>query len=205
MTNTLQTILTRRSIRAYTPQKISKTVLKQILSCGLAAPSSKNSQPWKFYILNEKKKIQTFAKLLIKSKNLEAEPCDPKTGKIRVGFKSTIKASGEILTRTPLVILVENTCPFSHRRSVVLKSKYKNGICGHDSEMLSIGAAIENICLAAHALDLSSVIIADAVAEEEKIKKIYKMRGDFVAAIALGYPTYQVPPKPLDWTKVKYF
>lgn len=202
--NAIDAMLTRRSIRDYLDKKVPKDVLDKIIECGLQAPSSKNSQPWKLYVIENQKLIQKLGEILVTSTNFDAEPCDPITGKIREGFGTSIIASGEIIKKAPVIIVVENTCPFSSGREAVRKSPHKNGIKGHDSEFLSIGAAIENISLAAHALGLATVIIADVVAEEEKIKEILEIQGDLVAALPIGYPAYRPGQRPVKEGLVKY-
>ncbi len=42
---------TRRSIRAYTPQPITKETLREIVAAGRHAPSGSNIQPWRAYVL----------------------------------------------------------------------------------------------------------------------------------------------------------
>ncbi len=60
---TLQAILTRRSIRNFTEEVISDEQLHQILRAAMYAPSANNRQPWHFVIIDERKqldKIPTF-------------------------------------------------------------------------------------------------------------------------------------------------
>ena len=46
----------RRSARLFTNDEVSEKQLEKILLSGSLAPSAKNRQPWKFYILNNKQK-----------------------------------------------------------------------------------------------------------------------------------------------------
>lgn len=46
----------RRSARLFTNDEVSEKQLKKILFSGSLAPSARNRQPWKFYILNDKQK-----------------------------------------------------------------------------------------------------------------------------------------------------
>ena len=46
----------RRSARLFTNDEVSEKQLQSILYSGGLAPSAKNRQPWKFYILNDKQK-----------------------------------------------------------------------------------------------------------------------------------------------------
>ena len=50
MTNT---ILERRSIRAYKDKKIPKPMLEQVLEYGFAAPSARNMQPWHVSVVED--------------------------------------------------------------------------------------------------------------------------------------------------------
>ncbi|MDR0469305.1 MAG: nitroreductase family protein [Peptococcaceae bacterium] len=45
----------RRSVRAYTPTKVSEEDLKMILESARWAPSGENAQPWKFIVVKEEK------------------------------------------------------------------------------------------------------------------------------------------------------
>lgn len=54
----LKAVLTRRSIRAYTDERVSDAVTENLLRAGMYAPSAMNSQPWEFLVIRgaEKKK-----------------------------------------------------------------------------------------------------------------------------------------------------
>lgn len=49
-------INTRHSARLFTDDEVSKEEIEKILSSGALAPSAKNRQPWKFYILTKEQK-----------------------------------------------------------------------------------------------------------------------------------------------------
>ena len=53
----LNGILTRRSIRKYTDEVISREKAEELISYGMYAPSACNCQPWHFVLLNDKEKI----------------------------------------------------------------------------------------------------------------------------------------------------
>jgi nitroreductase len=52
---TIEAILTRRSVRHYTDQPVSKETIETLLKCGMYAPSASNKQPWHFVVINDKK------------------------------------------------------------------------------------------------------------------------------------------------------
>lgn len=51
-----QVIKSRRSARLFTNDEVSEEQLEQILYSASLAPSARNRQPWKFYILSDKQK-----------------------------------------------------------------------------------------------------------------------------------------------------
>jgi nitroreductase len=51
--DTLQAILSRRSIRKYTAQALSAKTVQTLLEAAMAAPSANNTQPWHFVVVTE--------------------------------------------------------------------------------------------------------------------------------------------------------
>lgn len=60
MENILDTIFKRRSVRAYTEQKVSRETLIQLLQAAMAAPSAKNSRPWEFVVITKEETMAQF-------------------------------------------------------------------------------------------------------------------------------------------------
>ena len=52
---TLDAIKTRRSIRKFKPQLISRETIKKLLEAAMFAPSAGNEQPWQFVVLDDRK------------------------------------------------------------------------------------------------------------------------------------------------------
>lgn len=50
----LEAILKRRSIRKFTNDLVNPKILEKLLKAAMAAPSARNSQPWKFYLITNK-------------------------------------------------------------------------------------------------------------------------------------------------------
>jgi nitroreductase len=57
MNETIQTLLTRRSIRKYKPEQFPDEVMQQILEAGLNAPSAMGRQPWHLVVVRGHDKI----------------------------------------------------------------------------------------------------------------------------------------------------
>jgi len=68
--DTMQALLSRRSIRQYTDEPISESMREQLLRAAMQAPSANNEQPWHFIIVDERtlldklSEIHPYAKML---------------------------------------------------------------------------------------------------------------------------------------------
>ncbi len=64
-------ILTRRSIRKYTNQTIPDEIIKELIKAGISAPSAGNQQPWQFIILDDRKVLDEISQVLPNGKLLK--------------------------------------------------------------------------------------------------------------------------------------
>ena len=54
----MNSIFHRISVRKYEDKPVEKEKIMQILKAGMQAPSACNQQPWEFYVVTDKEKIQ---------------------------------------------------------------------------------------------------------------------------------------------------
>ena len=64
----------RRSVRAYLHKPVPKEVLTRILTIATRAPSTKNTQPWHFYVVTEEPLEQLRRANVDRFRNFEAPP-----------------------------------------------------------------------------------------------------------------------------------
>ncbi len=64
MNETIQNILTRRSIRAFTDQPVPKEDLELMVQAALHAPSGMGRQTWQFTVVTNREKIQKLAEAI---------------------------------------------------------------------------------------------------------------------------------------------
>ena len=57
----LDLILKRRSVRQYLKKEVEETVLKDILSAGLLAPTGMNKKPCRFYVIKKKEILEALS------------------------------------------------------------------------------------------------------------------------------------------------
>lgn len=64
MNETVQAILSRRSVREFTDKPVPKTLLDVILQAGIYAPSGHNMQTWQFTVMREPGQIQKLKEVM---------------------------------------------------------------------------------------------------------------------------------------------
>ena len=160
----------RRSVRKYKDLPLDKKVINEILKAGRLAPSAKNRQPWNFMIVKDK------------IKNEIADIMLDKETKIYYNAKnSSVKSTANIMKQAPILILV-------------FKPKCDNWIIG---DLLSIGSAIEHICLRATDLGLCSLWIRDIVYTQKEIANLVNKNDmELISAISIGYPDENPKQRP---------
>jgi len=57
----IDTILSRRSVRKYTNEAVSKAHINTVLNAGRWAPSGLNNQPWRYIVVQNRETIQRIA------------------------------------------------------------------------------------------------------------------------------------------------
>ena len=63
----LKSIYERRAVRKYSEKPVSMELIDKLLRAGTMAPSALNLQPWKFYVLTQKKDILEFSREIAKA------------------------------------------------------------------------------------------------------------------------------------------
>jgi nitroreductase len=60
--DTIQTILSRRSIRKYTKDRVSDQLIDELLKVAMSAPSAGNEQPWHFIVIRDRELLDYIPK-----------------------------------------------------------------------------------------------------------------------------------------------
>ena len=175
--NTLDVIRQRKSVRKFQNREIPDEKIKEILAAGMEAPSVKNSQHWKFYVLRGEAKDH-LAKLMTAA--LEYFKAADATGGPPI--YGSLAYSTDIIKSAPAVILVFHTANNTLHSDTAFEARLMD--CGL---MQGIGAAIQNMLLAATELDLGSLWICDVFFAYQLICDWLDERSQLAAGIALGY------------------
>ena len=166
-------IKNRRSARVFTEKNVSEEQVKKILDSGIKAPSARNRQPWKFYILNEEQKKHIMNMLF------EWDKLNPKE-------KTSVKGTAQQIKTANKMIMI-----YSDNYSS--KSKNKNY---KKPDYISLGCAIENMSLQAIDLGLGSCILCDTLYIEDEINEYLGIKNfEQICGFIIGTPIYNYPPK----------
>ncbi|WP_196595623.1 nitroreductase family protein [Pectinatus frisingensis] len=175
--NVLETIKSRRSIRSFKDKAVSGNIMQNILLMGTKAPSGKNRQPWHFKILEGSAKNRLTD--LMDEKALTKQSGSADIGSLQISSNAIKEASA--------VILVYNR--FSKHEQNYDHYKYL-------MDTQSIGAAVQNIILAAKAFNLGSLWICDIFQCDKEISEWLSEPNELMAAVAIGYPNQKPYERP---------
>ena len=176
-----EAIEARKSIRGFEDRPISQALLDKILLAATLAPSGKNKQPWKFYVVRGEKRdemIQTMQKGMDRLEDMGI-----KTG----SAKFTIRWMGQ----APVTVFIFNPTgrsPFAE--------KDPNDPFSEMVDTQSIGAAIQNMLLVATDLGIGSLWICDVFSAYDELCEWLNAEGQMIAAVSFGYPTKSPNPRP---------
>lgn len=198
----LAALMNRRSIRyGFEDRPVGRETIERIVACGLAAPSSKNAQPWRFHIVTERRTLDLFADAVADASGADSYvPHDPRTGEPYPQYRSTVLESAQVLRDVPATIWIENLGAFSAGRRTLLAVKQQalaGALAGYGFELLGIGAAIENMWIAGNALGLAVSFIGDVVVAEAAIASELGLQSDLLGVLAFGYSSAS-PRPPMD-------
>jgi nitroreductase len=88
--DTIECILTRRSIRKYTDRPVPDDIVNLLLRAAMAAPSSANEQPWQFVVIRDRQMlnlvstVHTYSYMLSKAA-LAILVCEDPTFEVNTG------------------------------------------------------------------------------------------------------------------------
>ncbi len=185
-----ETIKTRKTIRKYKSDMPNMDDIKKIIDTARLAPSATNSQNWQFIVIKNKEileKMKTtvenqYDKLTELSNNTELNE--------KINY---YKSYSTFFVNAPVVIAIVET-----KRSSIITEAMKNLNYSEekikklrpDSSLLSMGAAIENMSLAAHALGYGTCWMVAPIIGSEEFSQLLNLdkNSRVISLLPLGIP-----------------
>jgi len=180
--NTLEAIAQRRSIRKFKDTPVPDELVEKVLSAAVQAPSGENRQPWRFYVVKEDKRAEMVRIMREGIEKREGEGMSP------VSSKHTAR----IMEQAPVTIFVFN--PF-YEEDTERESAFTD-VVFNVVDVQSVGAAIQNLLLAALEYDLGTLWICDVFYAYDELRAWLGETHQMVAAVLLGYPDQSPHARP---------
>lgn len=171
--NTLDTIAARRSIRRFLDTPVPEELVEIIINAGMQAPSGKNRQPWRFIIVKGEKRLEMVRILSDEIAKKKAKGED--TG--------SSEWSTRVMEQAPVSIFIFNPEGLPPWRKHSIEQMFDDVV-----DIQSVGAAIQNMLLAASELGLGSLWICDVFHAYVPLCDWLGEKGEMIAAVSLGYP-----------------
>jgi len=195
MQNFLELASTRRSIRKYEDKEIPAEDIKYFIDAAVSAPSGCNSQCWKFVAIRDKNVIKQIEDAVFK----KAESLLSVMGdKLPPKYLESKRKMLTFFAKAPLVIAVFMT-KSEFYDDVFLEAIKRNGYDDKGAmellgnyDILSIGAAVQNMLLAIHEKGYGACWMGEPVIAGTEINKILNepLEHKFVSLIPVGISAY---------------
>jgi nitroreductase len=199
----LEGLTTRKSIRAFKNQPVSREVLIKILDAARWSPSWGNTQPWELVVVEGEKVKQLSADLVAAFQaRTQANPDVLMPQTFPEACKNRYMACAAGLFGTMGVARDDKVSRMAHMVNmtgafgapVIIYVIFSSDLC-EPYTMFDLGAITHGICLAAHGLGLGTCIEAqialypDLVRQHLNLTETHKV----AVGIALGYPDPDAP------------
>lgn len=200
----IEAISQRKSIRGFKPDPVSKDVLAKILESACRAPSAMNTQPWEFAVITGD--VLDKLRSAIVEKLHKGEPMQPEH-QVVTWSNDSIYRKRQIELAKGLFELMDIPREDKQKRAAWME----RGFCFFDAPvgillltdtslsesgpLLDVGAAMQNLCLAALNFGLGTCIEDQSVLYPEVLRKIAGISENkrIIIAIAIGYPDWNFP------------
>jgi coenzyme F420-0:L-glutamate ligase / coenzyme F420-1:gamma-L-glutamate ligase len=194
MPRVIEAIQKRRSVRKYLPHSVPHELVLEVLAAAGWAPSAHNSQPWRFIVISNTKIKRTLAEAMG-----EAWAADIVKDGLTVNEENR-KERVERFANAPILILCCLTMEGLRKFPDIQRQGFER-----DLAMQSLGAAIQNLLLAAYSQKLVSCWFCAPGFCKQTVREVLKIPDDIEpqSFVILGYAG-ECPPNPTKKKLTEY-
>ncbi|MCL6629479.1 MAG: nitroreductase family protein [Armatimonadetes bacterium] len=192
-----EAITTRRSIRKFKPDPIPEGDIRTIIQFASHAPSAGNRQMWKFLAVTNTKALKEMRDAILSRLDLLLQRPESEDCRARL---EAAKGYSTFFAEAPVTIVVLGE-PYRSAVDEVLEKigweKSAIDALRQRPDLQSIGAAIQNLCLAAHAMGYGTCWMTAPCISGPEIKDILDIQPpwEVIALVPLGIPNEEPPAK----------
>jgi len=184
-TNKLDLIYKRRSTRKFTNENVPQKDILEILNAGHMAPSGSNQQPWKFIVIQDDEIKNAMHNVVVaKLDDLGKRIDSPKAEKLFLAYRQYL----EFFKNAPVLIAVL-CCPYDSIFTRILdKYKTQDEKTGGDVALQGTSACVQNMLLAAEALDYGSCWVSGPLIAKKELEKVLDIKDPYylVCLVPIG-------------------
>lgn len=192
-------IYKRQSIRKYKDQDVAQDDLIRILDAGRVAPSGKNCQNWHFVVIRTKELKDKIGQAIVDKNEAIARKMDKKDPEKGLRFRKFAKNFTLFGMEAPVLIAVYATVYYPSGYYEYVFADYPDGdidkLFHRNPGMQNIGAAVENMTLAAIDLGYGSCWMTGQNYAADEIEAVIKSETGFekenfflACMLAIGVP-----------------
>lgn len=184
----IEILRTRRSIRRYNGRVPDRTIIERLIEAACWAPSNHNRQGWKFLVFEDR----TQARALAERIRQHVREAVARSNRIAAGQADEIVHYAGAFEDAPVVILA------MHKRIPAVGRELLDQTASPlaSGEAISTAMAVQNLCLAAHALGVGTCVMTAPLLAGEVWAGLSDLPAGFepTCLVTLGYPTDQPEP-----------
>src|SRR5438067_1175976 len=188
MMDAIEAIRTRRSLRQLDRRPVPQALIDEALALACLAPAPHHTRPWRYVIVAEDRRAELAERMGDAWRaDLEGDRHSPEL------VEKLLPKSARQIVEAPALVLACLT--HEGLRDWPDERRARNEWA---MAQQSVGAGMQNLMLAAHALGLASYWISAPLFAPEAVRDALALPGDFGAQafIVVGYPRPGAVPKP---------
>ncbi|MCG3216061.1 MAG: nitroreductase family protein [Candidatus Heimdallarchaeota archaeon] len=187
----LEAIKNRRSIRKYKSEEVDLDMVYQIIEAGIWAPSSGNTMPFKFLILNDLEKKREFFSILLESIVRWKKNSAQKKGISITDLYENYKKYLAGIEKAPVFIFIFLDIEIGAKKFTNGNTdQLTNNNYLHNSLRDSLFLCVENMLLEASAIGLGSLYFEIPRAAKTPVNSFFNLRKslEFFICLPIGFP-----------------
>lgn len=210
----LDAIKTRKSIRKFKPEPVSKDIITKILEAAVRAPSAENTQPWEFYVLAGEVLDRVCKANVEKLRNFEMPP-EEMHHLLVERPKGSVFRNRQIEIAKQLFTLMDIPREDKKKRAQWMERGFRyfdapaaivitaDKSLPLEGAYLDVGLVVQNICLAALGFGLHTCIENQGITYADVVRKFANIPDSrrLTAALAIGYPDWDFPANQVESTR----
>jgi F420 biosynthesis protein FbiB-like protein len=183
-----EAILTRRSLRQLDPRPVPQELIEKLLRVAIRAPAPHHTKPWRFVVLETEDARRRLAESMGAAwrRDLDHDGVAPEK------IAALLEKSRRRIEEAPALLLA---CLVGDGLRAWPDERRRRAEWGMAQQ--SMGAALENVMVAAHALGLASYWISAPLFCPDAVREALDLPGGYEAQalVVVGYPAAGHSPK----------